>query len=172
MTPPFPSVPEKTSRPAVETTQTLPLLPVRDLVVFPHMMLPLAVGRDKSIRALEEAMASHRRIFLAAQKRDHTDDPQKGDIYSIGTIAEILQLLKMPDGTLKILVEGRSRGRVLEFHAHPERGFIEVELEELAETCPLSPEVEALQRECAQLFEQFVKLDRRISLDAVTSVST
>src|SRR5258708_891154 len=161
MTPPFPSVPEKTSRPAVETTQTLPLLPIRDIVVFPSMMLPLAVGRDKSIRALEEAMASHRKIFLAAQKRDHTDDPQKDDIYAIGTIAEILQLLKMPDGTLKILGEGRSRGRVLRFNAAADRGFIEVEIESLREDCPITPEVEALQRQSTQLFEQFVKLDRR-----------
>src|SRR5436305_6557383 len=109
------TIPDKASTAASSNATALPLLPVRDLVVFPHMMLPLAVGREKSIRALEEAMASHRKIFLAAQKRDHTDDPQKEDIYSIGTIADILQLLKMPDGTLKILVEGRSRGRVLHF---------------------------------------------------------
>jgi ATP-dependent Lon protease len=157
--------------PAVLVTQSLPLLPVRDLVVFPHMMLPLAVGREKSIRALEEAMASQRKIFLAAQKRDHTEDPQKEDIYAIGTIADILQLLKMPDGTLKILVEGRSRGRVKQFLSPADRGFLEVDVEELSEPCPSTPEVAALQRECTQLFEQFVKLDRRISIDVVTSVN-
>src|SRR3954471_10280678 len=99
-------VPERISRPTVQLGTILPLLPIRDIVVFPHMMLPHAVRSDKSIRALEEAMASHRKIFLATQKRETTTDPQKEDIFSIGTIAEILQLLKMPDGTLKILVEG------------------------------------------------------------------
>src|SRR5437763_17175698 len=116
MTPPFPGLPDKASRVATDIDTLLPLLPVRDIVVFPHMMLPLAVGREKSIRALEEAMASQRKIFLAAQKRDQTDDPQKEDLYASGTIAEILQLLTMPDGTVKILVQGRSRRRALQFN--------------------------------------------------------
>src|SRR5580765_4418684 len=111
-------LPDKTERQTTDTGTSLPLLPVRDIVVFPYIMLPLAVGREKSIRALEEAMTSHRKIFLAAQKRDNTEEPQQEDIYSIGTIADILQLLKMPDGTLKILVEGRARGKVTAFHPH------------------------------------------------------
>jgi ATP-dependent Lon protease len=164
-------IPEKGTRP-VALTLTLPLLPVRDIVVFPHMMLPLAVGREKSIRALEEAMASQRKIFLAAQRRDHTEDPQKDDIYAIGTVAEILQLLKMPDGTLKILVEGRSRGRVVHFSAQSDRGYNEVEVEPLDENVAITPEVEALQRQSVQLFDQFVKLDRRISTEAVTALNT
>ncbi|OGR93092.1 MAG: endopeptidase La [Elusimicrobia bacterium RIFCSPLOWO2_01_FULL_59_12] len=162
---------DKTSPPALQTRATLPLLPVRDIVVFPHMMLPLAIGREKSIRALEEAMASHRRIFLAAQKRDHLEEPQQDDIYEIGTVADILQLLKMPDGTLKILVEGRSRGRILQFIPRTEPRYMEVEIEELNETCELAPEIEALQRQCVQLFEQFVKLDRRVPLDTVSAVN-
>jgi ATP-dependent Lon protease len=166
------TVPDKSSHVTVDTTVTLPLLPIRDIVVFPYMMLPLAVGREKSIRALEEAMAGQRRIFLAAQKRDTTEDPQKEDLYTIGTVAEILQLLKMPDGTLKILVEGRARGKVLQFNPVAERGYTAVTIEEIAESSPSTPELEALQRECTQLFEQFVKLDRRISLDAVASVNT
>src|SRR4029077_5436123 len=156
----------------LEFGRKLPLLPVRDIIVFPYMMLPLAVGRDKSVRALEVAMASHHRIFLAAQKRVQTEEPQKDDIFTIGTIAEILQLLKMPDGTLKILVEGKARGRVLQFNTPSEQGYIEVEIEEIQEDGTATPEIEALQRQCVQLFDQFVKLDRRISLDVSASLNT
>jgi len=165
-------IPAEKSNRTNTTPLALPLLPVRDMVVFPAMMLPLAVGREKSIRALEEAMASHRKIFLAAQKRDQTEEPQKDDIYAIGTIADILQLLKMPDGTLKILVEGRARGRVNEFFNRADRGFTEVTIDELSENWTKSPELEALQREASQLFEQFVKLDRRVSMDTVTPLAS
>src|SRR5438105_11803610 len=129
-------LPEKLAGRRVHLPGKLPLLPVRDIVVFPHMVLPLAVGREKSIKALEEAMGAHHMVFLAAQKSVQTEDPQKDDIFPIGTIAEVLQLLKMPDGTLKILVEGHARGRMHQFHAIPDRGFTEVEVERLLEPCP------------------------------------
>jgi ATP-dependent Lon protease len=162
--------PEKASRPGAHLGGPLPLLPVRDIVVFPSMMLPLTIKREKSIRALEEAMASHRKIFLAVQKKDETEHPDKDDIYGIGTVVDILQLLKLPDGMLKILVEGRSRGRVLQFNSLADKGYIEVTVEELKETINRTPEVEALQRECVQLFEQLVKLDTRMSLDVMPSI--
>src|SRR5438105_8947556 len=134
-------LPEKLAGRRVHLPGKLPLLPVRDIVVFPHMVLPLAVGREKSIKALEEAMGAHHMVFLASQKRVQTEDPQKDDIFPIGTIAEILQLLKMPDGTLKILVEGHARGRLHLFKPNSERGFIEVEIEVISEVMSVNPEV-------------------------------
>src|SRR6201989_1380901 len=92
-----------------------PVLPLRDIVVFPHMVVPLFVGRDKSVRALEEVMKSDKQILLATQKNSSDDDPAPSAIYDIGVIATVLQLLKLPDGTVKVLVEGKSRGRILSF---------------------------------------------------------
>ena len=92
----------------------LPVLPLRDVVVFPHLVIPLFVGRDKSMRALEQAMEADKRILLLAQKSAETDDPAAADMYSIGTLAQVLQLLKLPDGTIKVLVEGTARVNVTE----------------------------------------------------------
>lgn len=92
--------------------ETLPLLPLRDVVIFPYMVAPLFVGREKSIRALEEAMKKSKEIFLVAQRDAKTNDPQEADIYDIGTIGTIVQMLRLPDGTVKVLVEGKRRGRV------------------------------------------------------------
>ena len=93
-------------------TLDLPVLPLRDVVVFPHMVIPLFVGRDKSMHALEQAMESDKRILLLAQKSAETDDPHAADLYQVGTLAQVLQLLKLPDGTIKVLVEGLSRVQV------------------------------------------------------------
>src|SRR5690606_7693614 len=93
-------------------TQQLPLLPLRDLIIFPHMMMPLFVGREKSINALEEAMSKQTDIVLAAQKDAKTNNPEPKDIYSVGTIGTIIQLLRLPDGTVKVLVEGKRRVRI------------------------------------------------------------
>src|SRR5690242_18778391 len=150
---------EPLSTRALNIPPKLPLLPVRDIVVFPHMVLPLAVGREKSIKALEGAMAGHHMVFLAAQKRVQTEDPQKEDVFPIGTIAEILQLLKMPDGTLKILVEGHARGRMHEFYPSGPQGFVEVDVEKLEEKIAVTPEIQALMRQCQQLFEHYVRLN-------------
>src|SRR5476651_1324487 len=98
-----------------ETTQVYSLLPLRDIIVFPHMVVPLFVGRDKSIRALEEAMAHHKQIILAAQKKAQNNNPEEKDIFSVGTLANIIQLLRLPDGTLKVLVEGVQRVKVLKY---------------------------------------------------------
>src|ERR671913_260780 len=93
--------------------RVLPLLPLRDIIVFPHMVVPLFVGREKSINALEEAMEADKELLLAAQKKAKTNDPREDDIFSVGTIGHIIQLLRLPDGTVKVLVEGKQRARIL-----------------------------------------------------------
>src|SRR3954471_23316220 len=98
--------------------QKLPLLPLRDLIIFPHMMMPLFVGREKSINALEEAMSKQTDIVLAAQKDAKTNNPEAGDIYEVGTVGTIIQLLRLPDGTVKVLVEGKRRVRIEKFTAN------------------------------------------------------
>ena len=155
---------------AINIPSRLPLLPVRDIVVFPAMVLPLAVGREKSIKALEEAMAGKRLIFLVTQKNIQTEEPSPEDIYPIGTVAEVLQLLKMPDGTLKVLVEGIQRARWTE-HKVNEKGFVEVELTLLFEAAEKTPETEALVRRSISLFEQYVKLNPRLPMEIYVAVA-
>ena len=139
----------------------LPVLPLRDVVVFPHMVIPLFVGREKSIRALDMAMEADKRILLVAQKSAETDDPAADDLYTVGTVAQVLQLLKLPDGTIKVLVEGVSRARV---DAVVERGGTlaaqghEVEPEDGRE----EREIEAIARSLMSLFEQYVKTSRKL----------
>jgi len=161
-------IPEK-SKKSIVIPDVLPLLPVRDVVVFPYMVLPLAVGRSKSIRALEEAMARDRLIFLATQKRIQTEDPGRDDLYMVGTVAEILQLLKMPDGTIKILIEGLERGKIVDFI--PQESFVQVRVERPLETYVPNQELEALMRNAITLFERYVKLNRRIPIETIMSVS-
>ena len=137
--------------------RTLPILPLRDIVVFPHQPVPLFVGRDKSVRALEEAMKStEREILLATQKNKDDDDPGAEDIYDVGVIAAILQLLKLPDGTVKVLVEGRGRAGVVRFIDQTEWFAGEVAL--VTEDSAPSAEIEALSRAVAEQFESYVKL--------------
>jgi len=150
--------------------KVLPMLPVRDVVVFPAMVLPLAVGRDKSIRALEEAMTTNRYIFVATQKNLQIEDPTPDDIYHIGSICEVLQMLKMPDGTLKILVECITRAEWTEFKLS-DKGYVEVGLNVFDETIEKTPEVEAVMRRIISLFEQYVKLNPRMPMEISISVS-
>jgi len=96
-------------------TTGFPLLPLRDIIVFPHMVVPLFVGREKSIRALEEAMSGEKKIILCAQKKAHNNNPEPKDIFSVGTLANIIQLLRLPDGTLKVLVEGAERVKIIKY---------------------------------------------------------
>src|SRR5205814_5480713 len=124
--------------------RTVPLLPLRDIIVFPHMVVPLFVGREKSIAALEEAMAHDKDILLAAQKKAKTNEPVPDDIFQIGTLGTILQLLRLPDGTVKVLVEGKKRAAIRKF-AQQERFFL-VEAEEVEEIVERSVEIEALVR--------------------------
>ncbi|MDR3071802.1 MAG: endopeptidase La [Endomicrobium sp.] len=149
---------------------TLPLLPVRDIILYPAMVLPLAVGREKSIKALEESMATNRLVFIVTQKNIQVEDPTPNDIYNIGTICEVLQILKMPDGTLKALVEGISRAQWTDFRLN-DNGYIEVGIKLFDEKVEKTPEAEAVMRRTIALFEQYVKLNPRMPMEISISVS-
>ena len=165
-------------------TQTVPLLPLRDIIVFPHQVVPLFVGREKSIAALKEAMAhkgadDKASIFLAAQKKAKTNDPGVDDIYSFGTLGHVIQLLPLPDGTVKVLVEGVKRARVHRFVRgdQPDRGepaqqFFVVEVEEVEEQSEKTVELEALVRSVHSVFEAFVKLNKRIPPEMLMQVAS
>ncbi len=148
---------------------TLPLLPLRDVVVFPHMVIPLFVGRPRSIRALEAAMEGGKNIMLAAQKSASKDDPAPEDVYEIGCLATILQMLKLPDGTVKVLVEGTQRARVLSIdnaESHFGADVMPVTPEEIS-----GAEVEALRRAIVSQFETYVKLNKKIPPEVLTSLA-
>ena len=125
-------------------SQHFPVLPLRDIVVFPHMIVPLFVGREKSVRALEDVMQDDKQILLVAQKNAAQDDPTAEDIYNVGTVSTVLQLLKLPDGTVKVLVEGVQRAKITDFVDNP--SFFEVEAEILPEEVGDEAELEALSR--------------------------
>jgi len=156
---------------AVETRRrSLPLLPLRGVLVFPYMVIHLDVGREKSIAALDQAMVADKQILLASQKDAQTDDPTPEEIYSVGTIAEIKQLLKLPGGTVRVLVEGISRARVDRYTA--QEPYYLVEALEYLETEEKTPEVEALTRSLIFQFEQYVKLSKKIPAETVVSIIT
>ncbi|MDO8249511.1 MAG: endopeptidase La [Rhodoferax sp.] len=155
----------------------LPLLPLRDVVVFPHMVIPLFVGRPKSIKALEAAMESERRIMLVAQKAAAKDDPLVTDMFDVGCVSTILQMLKLPDGTVKVLVEGQQRARVNrieEGELHFSANVTPVEAASAPEAKPRgkASEVEALRRAVMQQFDQYVKLNKKIPPEILTSISS
>ncbi len=152
------------------STVELSILPLRDVVVFPHMVIPLFVGRQKSIEALDFASAGDKQIFLSAQKAAAKDDPSKDDIYDVGTVANILQLLKLPDGTVKVLVEGVQRGRIIEY-TETEKCF-KVNVELLDETEIDDRESEVLARSLISEFDQYVKLNKKIPPEILTSLSS
>ncbi|MDP2358528.1 MAG: endopeptidase La [Beijerinckiaceae bacterium] len=148
--------------------ETYPVLPLRDIVVFPHMIVPLFVGREKSIRALEEVMKGDRHILLATQKNASEDDPAADAIFSTGTLATVLQLLKLPDGTVKVLVEGAARASVKAYTRTDE--YYEAEASVIAEEVGDSIEVEALGRSVVSEFESYVKLNKKVSAEVVSAV--
>ncbi len=154
------------------TSRLVPLLPLRDIVVFPHMVVPLFVGREKSISALEEAMAKggSREIFLSAQRKAKTNEPGPEDIFTLGTLGTIIQMLRVPDGTVKILVEGRKRAAIRRFTNTD--GFFSVEVEEIPEVFERSIELDAMVREVNATFETYVKLNKRIAPEILISVQT
>ncbi len=147
----------------------LPLLPLRDIVVFPFMVIPLFVGRDKSVCALEKSMAEQKNIFLAAQRNPNHNDPAPKDIFETGTIANILQILKLTDGTMKVLVEGLQRGRIINFNGNPD--FYQVEIERVQENEQVTPDLKALMKSVGNVFEQYVKLNQKIPLEAVSATA-
>ena len=145
------------------------VLPLRDIVVFPHMIVPLFVGREKSIKALEEVMGAEKQILLATQMNAADDDPEPDAIYDVGTLANVLQLLKLPDGTVKVLVEGRARARITAFTGRAD--FHEAQAEVLGEPDEEEVEIEALARSVVSDFENYVKLNKKISPEVVGAAS-
>jgi len=150
--------------------RTVPALPLRDIIVFPHMVSQLFVGREKSIAALDEAMAHDKEIFLAAQKSAKTNEPTPDDIYAVGTVGTIVQLLRLADGTVKVLVEGRQRARVKRYN--DSNDFFSVEIEEIPEAGTADVEVEALIRSVQSTFEVYVKLNKKVQPEVLMSVQS
>src|SRR5208282_4649334 len=133
--------------------QVVPLLPLRELIVFPHEVYPIFVGRHKSIKALEEAENLKKPILLAAQKDAKVSEPSPDDIYPVGTLGVVVQLLRLPDGTVKALLEGKKRARIVRYV--PEDEYFQVEVEEITEVCDRSTEVEALMRSVNSTFDNY-----------------
>jgi ATP-dependent Lon protease len=154
---------------AENNTSNYPLLPLRDVVVYPHMVVPLFVGREKSILALEHAMENDKQIILVAQKNPSEDDPLLDDIYKVGTFATILQMLKLPDGTLKVLVEGLNRVELLD--GFEDQSFMRASLKVLESEDPQEDESDALMRSTISLFEQYVNLSKKIPSEVIATVS-
>ncbi len=146
-----------------------PVLPLRDIVVFPHMIVPLFVGREKSIRALEEVMRDDKQILLVAQKNAGQDDPGTDDIYRVGTVSSVLQLLKLPDGTVKVLVEGNARAEIDSFIDNPK--FFQAHAQVLTDLASDPRELEALARAVVSQFEQYVKLNKKVPPEVLVSLS-
>ncbi len=146
-----------------------PVLPLRDIVVFPHMIVPLFVGREKSVKALEQVMHGDKYVLLVTQKSPTEEDPGAKDLYSVGTIGTVLQLLKLPDGTVKVLVEGGKRVRIDRYTE--DKAYLEAEISEIADGTVVSDEVEALSRAVMAQFEQYVKLNKKIPPEVIVSVN-
>ena len=153
----------------ISSGELLPVLPLRDIVVFPHMIVPLFVGRDKSVRALEDVMREDKQILLVAQKNAAQDEPQPEDIYSVGTVSTVLQLLKLPDGTVKVLVEGGQRARIVKYGENTD--FFQAEVEMIEEADDDDTELEALSRSVVTEFEQYIKLNKKIPPEALVSIN-
>ena len=150
--------------------EVIPVLPLRDIVVFPHMIVPLFVGRAKSIRALEEVMREEKRILLVAQKNAGDDEPARDTIYDVGTIAQVMQLLKLPDGTVKVLVEGIDRARVTEFLDKTD--YFEARVSVIPVPTSYSKETEALARSTAAQFESYVKLNKKVPQEVLANLNS
>jgi ATP-dependent Lon protease len=155
----------------VSVEMEIPLLPLRDVVVFPHMIVPLFVGRERSIAALESAMKDEKEIFMVAQKSAQKDDPVEDEIYRIGTIGIIIQLLRLPDGTVKVLVEGKKRGIVREYLPCKEYFLVRAdELEEIGSTEDVK--IEALMRSIRESFETYAKMTKKVHLEMVGTIAS
>ncbi|RME95670.1 MAG: endopeptidase La, partial [Alphaproteobacteria bacterium] len=150
-------------------SELISVLPLRDIVVFPHMIVPLFVGREKSVKALEHAMRGDKRILLVAQKNASEDDPGPGDIYKVGTVATVLQLLKLPDGTVKVLVEGLQRAEIARFSER--EAFFEAEAALIAEVSDATDEVKALSRSVVAQFDQYVRLNKKIPPEVLVTAN-
>jgi ATP-dependent Lon protease len=156
-------------QPAASEGQLAAVLPLRDIVVFPHMIVPLFVGREKSVRALEEVMSEEKQIVLLTQKNAGEDDPSPDGLYRVGTLATVLQLLKLPDQTVRVLVEGKARARVKGFS--PRTDFFQAMIEPIAEQTGNAQEIEALVRSVKTNFESYIKLNKKVPAETLASVS-
>ena len=155
----------------LEPKSRVPVLPLRDVVVYPHMVIPLFVGRDKSIHALDAAMRDNKQILLVAQKSADTDDPALEDMYQVGTLANILQLLKLPDGTVKVLVEGGDRSRIIKYLST--EAYFSAKMEVIKDILTLDErEIDVLMRSATTLFDQYVKLNKKVPPEVLTSLSS
>ena len=154
---------------SLTTVNELPLLPLRDVVVYPHMVTPLFVGRQKSIEALEKAMAADKQVLLVAQKNPSVDDPKVDDLYSVGTIASILQLLKLPDGTVKVLIEGKERTQIESIEEMDT--YFRARAKPLEEIGVSGSEAHAMVTAAIAQFEQYVNLSKKVPSEVITSLS-
>ncbi|MBI4422426.1 MAG: LON peptidase substrate-binding domain-containing protein, partial [Elusimicrobia bacterium] len=154
----------------LEKPERLPLLAVRDVVVFPHMALPLSVGREKSIRALDAA-ATQKRVFVVAQRQASIEDPQARDFFAVGVVAEIVQSIRMPDGTLKVFLQGLIRAKALEPRPDVSGGHWEAGLEYAPEPVPSGTETVALSRHAIEVFERYARLSRRVAIESLAPLA-
>ncbi len=148
-------------------TKKLPMMPIRDVVIFPFMMTPFVVGRESSVRALEEALAADKKIFLATQHDASIDEPKSNEIYQVGTIVNIVQSLKLPDGNIKVLVEGIERGRLLQ--ATDSDGYMQASVRVARYPVEMNPQIEAGMQRVTTLFEQYVKLCQALNYETMIS---
>jgi ATP-dependent Lon protease len=153
-----------------QSKAVVPMLPLREVIIFPHMVVPLFVGREKSIAALEAAITHKLDLFLCAQKDAGVVNPGEDEIYQIGTMGTIIQLVKLPDNTVKVLVEGKRRAKIVDYI--PNENFIQVEVEELAEINDDPVRQEALLRGVKNTFEEYVKYNKRIPPEVVMNISS
>jgi len=151
-------------------TKLYPLMPLRDIVIFPHMVAPLVVGRKRSIQALEDAMEKRTEILLVTQKDSTVDDPGEKEIYSYGTLASVMQLLRLPDGTIKALVEGKTKAKIISFV--PNDNFLQAEVEEIPDVIEKTGELLAYERELRKFFDEFANTNKKIAKEVVKSVNS
>src|SRR5579872_5031065 len=149
-------------------SKRLPMMPIRDVVIFPYMMTPFVVGRESSVRALEEAMAGDKKIFLATQHDASIDEPKPNEIYSVGCIVNIVQSLKLPDGNIKVLVEGVERAKVVS--VTDEEGFFRAVVRTFNYRVESGPQLEALTGRVTTLFEQYVKLSQNLNYETMVEI--
>jgi len=153
----------------IDLSQPLPVLPLRNIVVFPHMIVPLFVGREKSVQALEEVMTKDKQIVLVTQKDEAQDEPSQDDLYRVGCVGNVLQMLKLPDGTVKVLVEGQTRVRLVD--VADEGHMFSAQAEAFAEREGTEQELEALLRTTVAEFEEYVKLNKKIPPEVLVSLA-
>lgn len=154
-----------TKKEKFESRKKLPMMPIRDVVMFPHMMTPFVVGRESSVRALEEALAADKKIFLATQHDARVDEPKANEIYQVGTVANIVQSLKLPDGNLKVLVEGVERGKILQ--VIDTAGYFQANIRTVKNTTEVTPAIESGMRCITSLFDQYVKLRQSLNYETM-----